>query len=201
MADYYIYDTATSIITVAYKNRSTAPAAGTGETRVEVAYASPAMVGHTYHADGVFHKVEPVTVGLIARKVLQKAMRGWYGQFHAHKDSYPPAIATLGKNELHWGHEGAYINVNDASIPDDKRISFMYATAQGASDTEDIHDFIHTSEGLTASTGPISWVNQTDYTTRLALADRVSISGAVPNTVVLLDDAWTYSIPAYEAPA
>ncbi len=200
MADYFIYTTATKIISGAYRNRSgsTIPVAGTAETRVEVIYASPSMVGQTYNASGVFHEVPAYDVGEALRQVLLPAMDGWFGSFAAAaRGNYPPAIITLGENELYWGLAGLYIRSNDPTITVAHRISLIHSTAQGASDTSDIHQFLRTSVGLTASTGPISWVSQTDYATRLPLANRVSIPGAVPAGVVLRDEAWTRSIPAY----
>ncbi len=203
MADYFIYTTATNIISGAYRNRSgtSVPTAGTGETRVQVAYAAPSMVGQTYDADGVFHEVPAYDVGEALRRVLFPAMDGWFGAFaETTKGNYPPAIITLGENELHWGLAGLHIRCNDPTITVANRISLIHSTAQGASDTTNVHEFLRTSVGLTASAGPISWVSQTDYTTRLPLANRVSIPGSVPAGVILRNEAWSYSIPAY-APA
>ncbi len=195
MAHYYIYTTATSIIKGAYRNRQTPPAAASGETRVEVAYASPSMVGHEYSAEGIHRKVPHFTPKGVATRFLLPAFREWYAQLDRARHSYHPDIIKLGENQLYWGMAGNYLIASDKDIPAASRISHMLSMAQGAADTEDADGFFQKSATITAATGPISWVDQTDYATRLNMANVVTIAGTLPSGLVLLSDVWAGELP------
>ncbi len=197
MADYYIYDSTSLIVAGAYRNRLTAPVPEAGQTRVEVAYASPSMVGHVYHVDGIHHRVAGLTPEGVLRDIYIPAHRTWFGQLRDAADSYPQPVRDLGRNKLYWSMGGNYLVQNNAAIPLADRISHMLYSAQGAADTSNADQFFQKAETLVASTGPISWVDQSDYRTRLNLAAAVSIAGTLPSGLVLLNPSWGASIPAY----
>ncbi len=185
MADYLIYDTASKDITGAYRGRSAAPTAESGETAVAVDVASSSMVGQVYDASGIYHKATLPTLRFMVEEVMDLAFREWKRQVREHFGDYPISEYEKANDYLYWGAVGADLTVYANRSTPAWCIAYIGQVVRGAADTANADEFFEET-GLQAAkpTGAVSWV-QTDSgiasPARLNLAQSVAVAGALPH--------------------